>query len=326
MNISYKKREIYRTAVLCFFLVVVLFAVIQAISGLYPFGSKYNLIWDEDIQYVDFFSFYKDVLLGKADIGYSFSKSAGGSLIALFGYYLGSPLNLLVVFFEKEQIPMFLFFLTAVKLGLCGFTAHIFFRRRFPQLSVRMAVMLSCSYGLMQYNILQCSNVMWLDGVLLLPLILLSVYEFLEKDKKAGLFWTIFLSITISWYTGYMTGIFSVLYFFYERLLKIKCFDKKEGKKFLIDTIRCGSVMFSGLLASCFLFYPVYVGLKKGKAVFDASIFQYAVHGSFIDIFRGFAAGGMASTVSLYCGLIFLAFFFIILFHVKLIEKKKSYQ
>ena len=60
---------------------------------------------DQDVQYVDFFAFYKDVLTGKADIG--FLKSAGGSLVALFDYYLGCPLNLLVIFFEKEQMLLF---------------------------------------------------------------------------------------------------------------------------------------------------------------------------------------------------------------------------
>ena len=77
---------------------IFLFILIQAGSGLYPFGSKSNMLWDQDIQYVDYFAYYRNVLLGKADIGYSFTKSLGGSLVALFGYYLGCPLNLLVVF------------------------------------------------------------------------------------------------------------------------------------------------------------------------------------------------------------------------------------
>ena len=93
-----KRYESWIWAGIIFFIIVGLFVLIQAASGLYPFGSKTNLLWDEEIQYVDFFAYYRDVLLGKAKLGYSFSKSAGGSLVALFGYYLGSPLNLLVVF------------------------------------------------------------------------------------------------------------------------------------------------------------------------------------------------------------------------------------
>lgn len=306
-----------------FAVIVGLFIVIQAVSGLYPFGDTSNLLWDEDIQYVDYFAFYRDVLLGKAGIGYSFSKSAGGSLIALFGYYLGCPLNLLVVFFRNEQLPMFLFWLTAVKLGLAGVTFSVFVKRRFTGLSEEMAGMLSVAYGFMQYNMLQLSNIMWLDGVILLPLLLLAVYEFIRNNKKSGLFLAVFFSVAINWYTGYMTGLFAVCYYFYERILKVPQLNKKEMKGFLADTIRCGLVMFAGLLGSCFIFYPVFAGLQKGKQAFNPEIFQFATYDSFIDVFQGFALGSIVPTVSLYCGLLFLGFFFYF-FCSRDIEKKEK--
>lgn len=305
-----KKKQNGLTAGLIFVSIIGLFVLIQALSHLYPFGSRSNLLWDEEIQYVDYFAFYRDVLLGKADIGYSFSKSAGGSLVALFGYYLGCPLNLLVVFFKNEQLPIFLFALTAVKLGLSGVTMHIFIRKRFAQLSWGMGVMLSMAYGLMQYSILQLSNIMWLDGVILLPLLLLAVYEFVHKEKKLWLFVMVLFSIAINWYTGYMTGLFSVLYFIYERLLKIQKFQWKECRKFLLDSVRCAFVMICAVLGSCFVFYPVFKGLQKGKQAFDPSIFYLETYDSLIDVFRGFAVGSIIPTVSLYCGLLFLAFFF----------------
>lgn len=305
-----KRRSKWLLPLLVFVSVVVIYILIQAFSGLYPFGEKSNLLWDQDVQYVDFFAFYKDVLTGKGNIGYSFSKSAGGSLIALFGYYLGCPLNLLVVFFEKEQLPLFIFLLTAVKLGLSAVTANIYFSKRFPGLSMKLSGMLSVAYGLMQYNMRQSSNIMWLDGVILLPLLLLAVYEFIQYRKKTGLFLAVLFSIGINWYTGYMTGLFAVIYFLYERGLKCKNFCRKEIKDFIVDGFLCAGIMLAGVLGSGFIFWPVVKGLQNGKEAFDSSIFDYATHGSFLDVFQGFAVGGLVSTVSLYCGLIFLAFFF----------------
>ncbi|RHR25297.1 hypothetical protein DWX43_18300 [Clostridium sp. AF19-22AC] len=281
-----------------------LFMIIHAVSGIYPFGTKSNMLWDQDIQYVDYFAFYQDVLLGKAHLGYSFSKSMGGSLMALFGYYLGCPLNLFVVFFPKALIPLFLFILNTVKLGLAGITMDFFLSRRFPVLSLRIRILLSVSYGLMQYVMIQSSNIMWLDGVILLPLLLWNVYRFVTDKKKTGLFITVLLSIAINWYTGYMTGIFAGCYFLYERILSMpETGEKGEWKKVIADTVRAGLVMLSGVLGSCFIFYPIVKGLQNGKEVFSLSIFAQAVNGSFLDIFRGFALGSVVPTVSLYCGL-----------------------
>ena len=127
-----------------------------------------------------------------------------------------------------------------------------------------MRTLISLSYALMQYNMLQSSNIMWLDGVILLPLLLLAVYRFVSGNRKRWLFLTVLFSIAINWYTGYMTGLFAVCYFLYERILKIDKPDPKERKRFIKDTILCGGIMLAGVLGSCFIFYPVVVGLQKG--------------------------------------------------------------
>ena len=48
--------------------------ILFAIKGLAPFGDRSLVVMDGDIQYLDFFSYYKDVLIGNNSIGYSFGK------------------------------------------------------------------------------------------------------------------------------------------------------------------------------------------------------------------------------------------------------------
>lgn len=307
--IQIKDKKIVYISLAVFFSTMAIYILIQWLSGLYPFGSKLNLLWDEDIQYVDFFAFYKDVLLGKAEIGYSFSKSLGGSLVALFGYYLGSPLNLLVVFFKTEQLPMFVFLITMLKMGLCSVSASVFMCRRFPDLEAPAVSGLSMGYGLMQYMMLHGSNIMWLDGVFFLPLLLLAIYRFVREKKKIMLFVIVMLSIMINWYTGYMICLFAACYFIYERILYMETWAGREWQRLILDGIQCAAVMLLGLGGSAVVFYPVFKGLQKGKTVWDPTIFDLEFYDSFFDIFRGFAEGSIVVTVSLYCGTIFFLFF-----------------
>ena len=319
-----KKRRTLFAAILVFAAIAILYMVIQTLSGLYPFGDKLNLLWDEDIQYVDYFAFYRDVLLGKAQIGYSFSKSLGGSLVALFGYYLASPFNLLVVFFDTEHLPLFVFLITMLKMGTAGVTSFAFMRGRFEKLSLFASAGLSVGYGLMQYTMLQCSNIMWLDGVIFLPLLLLSIYRFVTEKRKVPLFLCVAFSIMINWYTGYMICLFGVCYYLYERILMLfKESASGKWKRFFLDSFQCAGVMLLGLFGSMVVFYPVFKGLQKGKSVWDPTIFAPEFYDSFFDIFRGFGVGTIAGTVSLYCGLLFFGFF-VYYFLAKSVEKKEK--
>lgn len=327
MNKEKQQKQTIIAAIMVFAAIAILYMIIQALSGLYPFGDKLNLLWDEEIQYADYFAFYKDVLLGKAQLGYSFSKSLGGSLVALFGYYLASPFNLLILFFDAEHIPLFVFIITMLKMASSGVTAFAFMKGRFEKLSDLAAAGLAVGYGLMQYTMLQCSNIMWLDGVILLPLLLLAIYRFIREKRKVPLFFCVAFSIMINWYTGYMICLFGVCYYLYERFLALfkesEASAIKKWKDFFADSFQCAGVMILGLLGSMLIFYPVFKGLQNGKSVWDPTIFEPDFYGSFFDIFRGFGLGTIAVSASLYCGLLFLGFF-IYYFFSKRVEIKEK--
>ncbi len=58
------------------------------------------------------------------------SALLGGDEVVTFAYYLMSPLNLLVVFFKKSQLPVFYDILLALKLSLLASSMAIFFSNR----------------------------------------------------------------------------------------------------------------------------------------------------------------------------------------------------
>ena len=302
INSIRKKRILF----FCFFVPIVLLSALFLVKGVYPFGSQSNLMWDMEIQYTDFFAYYRNVLLGRADLSYSFSKSLGGSMIALWGYYLSSPLNLLVVFFKHSQMQLFVFVITALKLGLCGLTFGIFIKSKFKELSELYVLFISVAYAFTQYGVGQMSNIMWLDGMYMLPLMLLAVDKFVYSKKVIPLYVTVALSIIFNWYTAFMNCIFIMIYFTYTYALSV---EKMQLKSTVKAVIHFAVAEVAGVLASCFVFLPVLIGQSGGRSAFDEGIFTFETNGSFFEILRGFMIGSNVNSknITLFCSLFALA-------------------
>ena len=302
VNIVKEKRVYLYTCLTVLTAVLVIFGLLR----ISPFGDKSLLIWDLNIQYVEFFSYLRNVLLGNANIAYSFSKSLGGSLVALFGYYLSSPINLLVVFFKQENMQTFVIVSTIIKIVLCGLTSAIFLRIRFEKkLSNNWVVLFSCGYALSQYTLSQMSNIMWLDGCYLLPLMLIGVWKFVKEKKITPLVISIACSIIFNWYTGYMNCFFIPFYYLYEKGKHVKY---ENVIKYIKEFFGFCFWEIVGVGISSFLFVPVVYGLKNGKGSFSFDIFRFQTNGSLLDIIRGFVIGSEANNtnISLFCGTFFL--------------------
>ncbi len=281
--------------------------------GVYPFGEYSVLTNDCYIQYVDFFRYLKEVMAGNAHIGYSFSKSLGGSLVALFGYYLSSPFNLLLFFLEESQLEAFILIITILKVGLCGFTFSLFISHRLEKLKPVCVVIVSLAYAFTQYNVGQLSNISWLDGVYMLPIILWGIWRYVSEKKKGMLYVSIALSIIFNWYTGYMNCLFAVIYFLYEQLRWNYEHQQLTLKRTAGQFLRFCGIELLGVMLSCAFFIPVVFGQSSGRSILDEGIFSAGTNGSFLNIYRGFMIGtpnmGMTvhdSTITLFCGVLLL--------------------
>ena len=126
LDSSRKRAEVY---IIPFFITAIMLFVIFYKVGIYPFGERSLLIWDLRWQYIQFFSWFKQVLTGGGNLFYSFNAGMGNNMIGLYAYYLASPLNLLILFFNDIQI--FVLVLTILKLALAASASAFFMRNRF---------------------------------------------------------------------------------------------------------------------------------------------------------------------------------------------------
>ena len=137
-------------------------------------------------QYIDFFSQFKDTLLNHpTKFFYSFEKGFGGEMVGLWAYYLMSPFNLILLFFNEGNFDIAVTLLTYLKLLSASLTFMLFSRHVY-KLETPISISFSLAYALMSYVIVYLLNIMWLDGLVFLPLIALGLHTIVEKrDRKS---------------------------------------------------------------------------------------------------------------------------------------------
>lgn len=309
-----------------FFASAFLMGLIYKKLGFYPFGEKTNLIMDMAGQYSEFLAYLRHIFNSDNSLFFSWSRSMGGNFIGLFSYYIASPLSWITVLFSLADIPLAMFWLTIIKIGLCGMSFAIYVEHAFNEKKGKPVVILfAICYALMSYNMVYSLCVMWLDGVIMLPMVLLGV-ERLLKGKR-GLFYLISIAalFIINYYTGYMIGIFTAIYFVYRILSTMergiwKDILKKTGSF-------AGNTLLAVGLASPFLL-PTIQDLASGRLAQSGYNPNLEYNFEFVKIFTKFQPGIYGSITNaglpaIFCGslILILAFTFLMQKNINWREK-----
>nr|WP_318684191.1 YfhO family protein [uncultured Acetatifactor sp.] len=198
--------------ILSFVLPVTIVLCLFVIRGIYPFGDRSFLFSDMYHQYMPFFSEFLHKVRAGEGIAYSFNVGIGSNFLALYVYYLASPLHFLAFLLPEAYLMEFMSYLAVIKIGLCGLTSFWYLQRHFATKDGAV-LFFSCFYALSGYMAAYNWNIMWLDCIVLLPLIILGL-ERLVKEGKCGMYCvTLSLSILTNYYISIMICIFLVLYF-----------------------------------------------------------------------------------------------------------------
>lgn len=236
--------------------------LVYAFVGIFPFGDKTVITGDLNGQYMSYFSHFAQSLkqFNLNGFFYGFDKSLGGTLIGSFAYYCASPLNLLYLLFTPGKYPLVATIILALKLSLCSATMCYLITKRFSDIDF-MAIPVSLCYGFCAYNLVYAQNIMWLDTVLMLPLVIWGIYNLLQNNKPLFYIITLFVTVFSDFYTAYMVCIFCVIYFLYELFANYPVTDWfKKGINFAVSSL-CGG----GLAAS--LLIPMYLDIKANKGL-----------------------------------------------------------
>ncbi len=194
---------------------IAILCVVAAAAGVYPFGEQSFLTEDLKYQYIDFFAWYRRVLSGQESIFYSTACGLGANTWGLYSYYLASPFNFLELLFDEHHLTLFVFVVDALKLGCMQLAAEFYLRRRFG-LSRGWTFVLGLGYTWSLWAATNLRNPMWMDALILLPLIMWAVWLLVSRGRWLPLALLTAANVIVCWYTAYMTVIFCVMLTIFE--------------------------------------------------------------------------------------------------------------
>ena len=204
-------RENGRYAAASFLIPFLILALVYLSIGIYPGSSRSILASDAFSQFSNFHASFRNVLLGKQSIFYTWNASLGLNYLSLISYYLGGIFTPLVFFFPNQMMPDALYVLTLLKVGCAGL-AFWFLARTF-KIPRWGHVALSVSYALISFITAHSEIIMWLDAFVYLPLVILGIHRVMDLKRPKLLFISYLLLFLSSFYMGFMIGVFSFLYF-----------------------------------------------------------------------------------------------------------------
>ena len=105
--------------------------IICAANGIYPFGNNCILHIDMYHQYCPFFMEFREKLTEGGSLLYSWNLGLGADFIALYAYYLASPMNWLLILCPKGLVIEFMTLTTWIKIALVGLFFYCYLEERF---------------------------------------------------------------------------------------------------------------------------------------------------------------------------------------------------
>ncbi len=255
--------------IITFMISLFIISILYIFNNVTPFGEKSLLCVDFYHQYGPMLGEVYDRLHEGSNLIYSFNMGLGLPFFRNFFNYLSSPFNLLIMLFQRKDLVTSYSFIIGLKAVVASVTFVYFIAHKFKTKDLYL-IPLGILYAFSAYFSAYYWNMMWLDGMVLIPIITVGIERLVDEDKWLLYTLSLALMLIANYFIGYMLCFYSVFYFIIYNIHQAK-FTKKEFKKNLLRFIgRCARFAISSLLAGA-LVGIVLIPLYKSIASISAS-------------------------------------------------------
>ena len=246
----------YRNELIITGIITILYLIYMIICKIHPFGEHSLFRSDVKGQYFEYWIYMKNAFMGKDSFIYSFTKSIGGNVFGIWSYYLLSPYNILFLISKPESYIDIFTLMTYLKILSASLALYAFSKYKTENSQIK--IFASIAYGLMGYVVAYQMNIMWLDGVILLPIIAIGVIKIIKENKFNTYIISLALALITNFYIGFEIFLFICMYFIYELILS------EEKNKFKI-LLRFALYTAISIGIASIVIVPTYFVIKGGK-------------------------------------------------------------
>ena len=245
--------ELFLAGGISIFILLLIFFV----KGIYPFGEDNIATQDMIHGYLPVYYHLYDFLHGEKSLFFDWYTGTGVNMVGIASANgLLCPTNLILLLFPRDKLLYAMSILYLFKVFLAAISAQWFFKKRFPAIGTFGSVFAATMYSLSGFCLYYYFQLIWLDIVILFPIVVYSAEILFRKGKILPLIISLFACVTASFYMGMMV---IICLFFAGGLYILVYLDGTEKNNAIV---RLGIATALGVLLSAFINLPAYLQMS----------------------------------------------------------------
>ncbi|MBR4718933.1 MAG: YfhO family protein [Lachnospiraceae bacterium] len=192
---------------------LVLYSVILAVKGIYPFGNNTIDYYDMAQQIAAFYYHVYDALHGTKGFFYDWYTALGVNMaMSTSGCSNLSLFNLFFLFIRRSSLLKSLSVFNGLKLMCMSAAMYFYLHKTHPKSPEFFKVVSSVGYSFCGFVLVLYITNQWIDIAVLFPLIMYFYDKMLKTGRMMGYVITLAITLIASYYLGFMILIFIFLY------------------------------------------------------------------------------------------------------------------
>lgn len=273
----------------------------------HPIGETSVLTCDLFHQYAPILAEMRSKILSGQSLFYTWNMGLGTNFWPVLAYNAASPLNLLLLLFPQAYLSDGITVMILLRTGLSGLFFFLLLSKK-DGTDNGTALALSTVYALCGYVLAYFWAVMWMDAVVLLPLVILGLWQLIAGKKPRLYVISLFLVIWSNFYFGFFICLFLILF---APVLYLEARQKGVCRFGPLKTgLRFSGYSFLAAGMTSVLLVPTLFALRSTSAATDVLTFTQDLSYTFFDFLSRFLMHAdpviREGFPNVYCGIVIL--------------------